>query len=250
MTHECDGRVRPVGVLAGDDLDQLVAEVDQMLDEGVRAVLMAAGVPVAGMSPADARLDPLWARLAEADVPMLNHVGSERGLLASMAWATNVAEFLPSTNSMAEFPIEPWRSSTLHYATENFLTTMIMGGVFERHPSLRYGIAELQAHWIGPLADRLDMLVEQFARRYSDYSMLPSERIQRNVRVAPFIFEPVERYLELYPKMADVLCYSSDFPHREGGKESKRVLADRLAPLGPEVSEKFFVTNAELLLPA
>jgi predicted TIM-barrel fold metal-dependent hydrolase len=220
-----------------------------MIDEGVRAVMVSAAVPVGGISPADPRLDRFWARLAEAEIPVLNHVGCERGLLASMAWGANVPEFTPSTYSMAELPIEPWRSATLHYASENFLITMLMGGVFERHPTLRYGIAELYAHWIGPLAERLDDLAAQFPNRYAKYSMWPSERIQQNIRVAPFVFEPVERYFERYPTMVDVLCYSTDFPHREGGKESKRVQRERLVPLGGEVLEKFFVRNAELLLP-
>lgn len=42
----------------------------------------------------------------------------------------------------------------------------------------------------------------------------------------------------------------TDYPHVEGGKESKRKLYEQLTPLGDDVVGKFFVTNGELLLPA
>jgi predicted TIM-barrel fold metal-dependent hydrolase len=78
----------------------------------------------------------------------------------------------------------------------------------------------------------------------------PSEYIARNVRVTPYHFESVDSYIERYPYLADVYCYSSDYPHREGGRESKQVFYEKLAPLGEDVVEKFFFTNGELLLPA
>jgi hypothetical protein len=48
----------------------------------------------------------------------------------------------------------------------------------------------------------------------------------------------------------DVLAFGTDFPHKEGGRDSKRIFLDRLRPLGDDVMMKFFRTNAELLLPA
>ena len=39
---------------------------------------------------------------------------------------------------------------------EILLTSMVMGGVFERFPALRFGIIEFGAQWIGPLAERMD----------------------------------------------------------------------------------------------
>jgi hypothetical protein len=66
--------------------------------------------------------------------------------------------------------------------------------VFERHPTLRFGAIELGSHWLGPLADNLDMWIERvFARRTKDIlSLKPSEYLARNVRVTPHnIVEPV-----------------------------------------------------------
>jgi hypothetical protein len=80
-------------------------------------------------------------------------------------------------------------------------------------------------------------------------SMHPSEYMARNLRVTPFYFEPVAMYFERYPQVADVYCYSTDYPHFEGGKDSKRVLAEALSGLPADVRDKFFYRNATLLLP-
>ena len=80
--------------------------------------------------------------------------------------------------------------------------------------------------------------------------MLPSEYINRNVRVTPFNeFEPVAARLRALPGPADCYCYSTDYPHVEGGKDSKQLMYEQVAPLGETVTEKFFAANARLLLP-
>jgi hypothetical protein len=92
--------------------------------------------------------------------------------------------------------------------------------------------------------------VEQFPRRYKGVlSKKPSEYIQRNVRVSPFNFEPVDQWIERFPYLQDVYCFSTDYPHYEGGKEPIKVMAERLQRLGSDVMEKFFVTNAEWMMP-
>jgi hypothetical protein len=49
-----------------------------------------------------------------------------------------------------------------------------------------------------------------------------------------------------YPHLEECYCYSTDYPHPEGGKNSKALL---VAPLGDDVSEKYFVSNGQLLFP-
>jgi len=127
--------------------------------------------------------------------------------------------------------------------------------VFERYPTLRVGVMEYTAHWIGPLADLLDIWhdnnhktgpADNVANRR--LPLRPSEYIARNVRVAPFDFEPVGKYIEKHG-LEDVYCFASDYPHVEGGKKPIEKFASSLEPLGRRVLEKFFVKNGELLLP-
>jgi len=152
-----------------------------------------------------------------------------------------------------EFNLSPWHLSVQHLPSQNFLATVVTGGVFERHPTLRFGAIELGAYWIGQLATNLDLWYENSqtfgARSVDRLPHRPSDYIRRNVRVTAFFFEKVDEYIEQYG-LEDVLCYASDYPHIEGGKDPMERLASRLERLGPEVMEKFFVTNGKYLLPA
>jgi hypothetical protein len=69
------------------------------------------------------------------------------------------------------------------------------------------------------------------------------------VRVSPFLFEPVDDYLRMYPDLDDVYTYASDYPHIEGGRHSIERFYEKVAPFGNEVIEKFFRGNGDLLLP-
>jgi len=249
-TKSTSGRARPVGMVLTESVEGMIRQTEQLLSQGVRALMIPANNPPGATSPADAALDPFWRMAADANVPVTIHLGTEFDFLASSAWYNNVDTFNPSSKSTLEFVIEPFRASTMHWCAENFLTGMVLGGVFERHPGLRFGIIELSASWIGPLAERLDMWVEsQFRERFATLPMRPSEYIARNVRVTPFVFEPVARYLDRYPNLASVYCYSTDYPHVEGGKDSKRVFSEALRDASAGVRDQFFYQNATLLLP-
>jgi len=69
------------------------------------------------------------------------------------------------------------------------------------------------------------------------------------VRVTPFNFEPVDTYFERYPQLSELYCYSTHYPDPTGGEWSLRRFHEIVVPVGDEAVEKFFCTNAELLLP-
>jgi predicted TIM-barrel fold metal-dependent hydrolase len=250
-TKITSGRARPVGMILTESVEGMMRQTEWLLSQGVRALMIPANNPPAGTSPADTALDPFWRMAADANVPVTLHLGTEFDYLKSAAWYDNVDVFSPSSKSTLEFVIEPFRASTMHDCAENFLTGLVLGGVFERHPTLRFGIIELSAGWVGPLAERLDMWVQkQFRNRFDNFlSMRPSEYIDRNVRVTPFHFEPVDLYFERYPNLQNVYCYSTDYPHVEGGNESKRIFAETLSDISADLQDKFFFRNATLLLP-
>jgi predicted TIM-barrel fold metal-dependent hydrolase len=250
ITRLSNGRARPVGIILVDSVGSMIKQAEDLLAEGIRAVMIPGATPPGDTSPADPELDPFWRLLAKANAAVTLHLGTEQGYLASSRWASNVELFQPSDKSTIEFNIEPHRAATIHQAPENYLTTMVLGGVFERHPTLRFGVIELSASWIGPLAERLDMWSGQFKSRFaSKLSLKPSEYIQRNVRVTPFHFEPVGDYLERYPQLDKVYAFSTDFPHVEGGKECARVFAKALEDAPAGAADQFFFKNPELLLP-
>jgi hypothetical protein len=97
---------------------------------------------------------------------------------------------------------------------------MVVVGVFECHPTLRLRVIEAGARWLGPLTQALDMwsLNTQTDQWKERLPLAPSEYIRRNVRIAGFPWEPIDTYIE-HHGLVERYCYTSDFPHVEGGTD-------------------------------
>ncbi len=248
-TAHISDRLRPVGLVAGDTVYELNECARSLLDQGVRAVWLPNSVLPGGVSPAHPDLDPFWQMLAEANVAVTTHIGGESGFVATEVWAQ--APAFDGFKFGLEFNLSPWHLSIQHLPTQNFLTTMVLGGVFERHPTLRFGAIEVGAYWIGPMAQALDLWhlngQKMAPINAPRLPRLPSEYIARNVRVSAFPFEPVDSYIDQFG-LTDVYCYASDYPHFEGGKYSMNSFAARLERFGMGVMENFFVNNGAFLL--
>ena len=76
----------------------------------------------------------------------------------------------------------------------------------------------------------------------------PSDYVKSNIRVSPYDFEDIDVYITRYG-LEDVLCFASDYPHVEGGRDPIGAWYRRLEPLGEQVVEKFFVVNGRWIVP-
>jgi predicted TIM-barrel fold metal-dependent hydrolase len=246
-------RIRAVGIAMGDTIDALLADCRWLIDGGVRAIWMPSSALPGGVSPAHPDLAPVWSLLEAADVPLLAHVGSDADFMMTTAWRD--APAFVGWKAGEEFQMDPWTLSTLHLPVQNFLTTMVLGGVFERFPRLRFGSCEVLGQWVGPLAELLDFW-HAHSRKFSlgnedgalPILLQPSDYIRRNVRTSLFDIEPVDTYIEKFG-MPEIYCYSSDYPHPEGGNDPMGAISSKLSSLGSDVLRKVFVENASWLLP-
>jgi predicted TIM-barrel fold metal-dependent hydrolase len=246
-------RLRTVAVALADHVDALYAEVKRIVDGGVRAVWIPSAALPGGVSPAHPALDRVWDLLEAADTPVLAHVGADFEFLKTAAWRD--APAFVGWKAGEEFQMDPWTLSTLHLPVQNFLATMVLGGVFERFPRLRFGACEVTAQWVGPLAQNLD-LWHANSRKFSlgnmegalPIKLRPSEYIRRNTRFSLFDIEPVDAYIDQFA-MPELYCYASDYPHPEGGRNPMGDVSGKLAKYAPDVMRKVFVENGEWLLP-
>src|SRR3974390_1613477 len=245
LTSKYSNRLSIVGMLSsgepGITPEILVKKAEALIDTGVKAIMISSGKPPAGLAPGDRKLDPFYETLAKANVALVFHPPTGLGFRASDIWESSM--------------LDPLYGGVLvgHMSEMNFLCVMVLSGVFDRHPTLRVGCVEQGGEWIGPLSEQMDLAVSRnYGTRKVDsskLSMKPSEFLSRNVRVSVMVDEPVEVWLQRYPAIHNCYCYSSDYPHVEGGPWSLKRFYDRLAPLGDSVVEKFFVTNSQLVLP-
>jgi hypothetical protein len=252
-TAAISDRLRPVAILTAPTAAELVEQARQLIRRGVRAFWIPVASPPGGLSPAHSDLDPLWNLLSDTNSAALAHIGADEGFLRTMVWRE--AEAFKGWKVGGEFSMDPYTLATNHLPTQNFITCLVMGGVFERHPRLRYGAIELAAHWIGPLADNLDFWyanTESFKVKHSGVKALklrPSEYISRNIRVSAFDREDVGDYLSKYPQLANTYCFATDFPHPEGGVAPMDKFVASVGTHGEDAVRRFFVDNAEWLLP-
>jgi predicted TIM-barrel fold metal-dependent hydrolase len=98
------------------------------------------------------------------------------------------------------------------------LTYAIFGGVFERHPGLHLIDAEINMGWIPFWAETMD---QQFDNKFYQrsggvtISRKPSEFLGDNVFVTVLDDHVGFRMLAegLFPALADIAMFSSDYPH-------------------------------------
>ena len=240
-----DPRLKAVGYLPWTD-PALAAEVlDEAIANGISAIWMPSDAP-ADFSPAHVDLDPIWARMAEAHVPFVLHVGG--GRLLPKAFHNNglprPTDWLGGGENLRakDFPV-------LHHSPERFLACLAIDGVFDRHPDLRGAAIELGATWVPGMLRNLDHAHRSFAKfepAFKALPLLPSEYIRRQVKFTPFPFEDTIWLVE--QEGADLFMFSTDYPHPEGGRRPFEIFGDAVAGFDEATRERFFWRNgAELL---
>lgn len=243
-------RLLPVGMLNTHNIDVALNEAKRLLKEGIRAFVIPSSIPPGGGSPAHPNFDPLWALIQEANATIILHAGGEQGFIASDAWSKDVEHlgFETSFRHHGE-PGNTYMMATFIFSPQNFLATIILGGVFERFPRLRFAVIELGSVWFAPLAMHLDSVAMIFKHRLKGVlSMKPSDYMRRNIRITPYRFEAVGELVERYG-FDECYCYSSDFPHPEGGTSPIQDFAKHIERLGQANAEKFYITNAQWVMP-
>lgn len=246
-------RIVPVAPVFGDTVEELTEMTRELIGAGIKAVWMPFGIAPGGKSPAHHDLDAYWQMLVDNDCILTLHVGTEESFLDPMASFRDASAF-KGYRRFGETSTDPWYLAHLHMPVQNFLMTMTVGGVFVRHPELRVLVAEVGAYWVGPMMQAMDVWQDAFGR-YSKHEealkVMPSSFIRSNVRVTPFCFEDVASYIMQYGSygLEDVLCFSTDYPHVEGGKDALRKIYRNIQHLGSNAIEKFFVSNGEFVMP-
>jgi predicted TIM-barrel fold metal-dependent hydrolase len=214
------------------DVDAAVAEIEAVRALGLRAVM----IPTRWMAaPAyhDPHYEPVWATLADLGMVLHTHSGA----------------------GPADYDIGPGFMAI--YATEAYwwaarpLWVLLWSGVFERHPSLKYVIAENGAWWVPDIVAKMDekYLGGHNTKKLGDVfrenlTMKPSEYIDRNVFFAASTpgVEDIGRRHEI--GVGNIL-WGNDFPHPEGTFPFTRELVrQRFKDLPRDEAERILAYNA------
>ena len=229
------------------DLDFAIAELERVLARGARLLVLRSG-PVAGRSPADPRFDPFWARVEEADIPVILHVSlSTYEDVFSRFWGEKAEA------TMDEFSAFQWYTCFMHRPIVDTMASIIFNNLFGRFPRLRLVSVENGSAWVKPLLSDMDHILH-----YTQPSTIwpggkladkPSDIFREHVFVSPF-FEPYYEapLTDLIETLGvDRLVFGSDWPHGEG-KPAPRDYLEDTEGLNETQLERFLRGNAQELL--
>ena len=248
MAEFCSDDPRLIGValLPLDDPDATIEELEFAMKTGLGAVWVPHR-PAGSGSPGHNDLDPVWARLAEAGIPFLLHVGGTP-LQIKPDWM-NTGRPIPTDWIGGGENVRGKDMIALHHAAETFVGALVLDGVLQRHPKLSGGVIELGAGWVPALLRRLDLIAQIWKRSEPDLEALktpPSELISQQMAFPPYPFEDVGAMIR--ESNADLYLFSSDYPHIEGGRNPLGRFEASLEGMNDEVQNKFYSENMATLL--
>jgi predicted TIM-barrel fold metal-dependent hydrolase len=244
-----DRRLLAVGYVPLAEFERARAMAREALELGCKALMVPSACPNAH-SPSHVGLDPVWATAQEAGVPIVFHVGGGGQLLHPSYFANGLPP-VPDFHGGAE----NFRSidyMAIPYPPMQTLATLILDGVLERFPRLRFGVIEQGASWVPGWMRTLDSAHEAFRKneeRLQRLSLRPSEYVRRQVRVTPY---PAEDVGWIAANAGEEVClFSSDYPHVEGGRNPLRRFEGSLAGASERAKRRFYCDNfVDLMGPA
>ena len=203
-----DHRIIAAPIISLADPGKALEELDFVLARGAKLVLVRpAPVPGAAKprSLGDPVHDPAWARLAEAKVPVGFHL-SDSGYqrIAAMWGGTSTFEGFGAKDPLDQLLLDD-------RAIHDTMASMIVHGVFTRHPQLKAVSIENGSYFVHRLIKRLKKAANNQPKMFPED---PVEQLRNNVWIAPY-------YEDDLPELAEVLgvekiLFGSDWPHGEG----------------------------------
>jgi len=204
VVDDTKGKLLPVAHLTLRDAGWLQSQLAALERAGVR-LAMIAPAPVDGRPLSHPDHDRLWAAFVDHGVTPVFHVADQPRVFDD-CWYTDEEAFVPVIES-----------AFLWVPPALALSDLILNGVFERHPHLRFGVVELSSIWVPQFLLMLDGATD-FTTRLNGRPLTPlprrpSEYFVEHVRVSSFAYEDPGR---LTRRAGDVFMLCSDFPHSEG----------------------------------
>lgn len=234
-----DHRIIAAPIISLADPEKAVEEVDFVLSRGAKLVLVRPA-PVPGVvkprSLGDPVHDPVWARLAEAGVPVGFHLGDSGYLQVAAMWGgKSTFEAFGGSNPLDQMLVDD-------RAIHDTMASMIAHGVFTRHPKLRAASIENGSYFVYRLIKRLKKVANNHPRLFPED---PVEQLRNNVWIAPYYEDDLADLAETIG--ADKILFGSDWPHGEG-LESPVSFTDELKGFSDSDIRKVMRDNALDLL--
>ena len=202
-----EGRILNAPYLTLADADWAVEELDWVLDQGARLIVMRTAAPTTLLgrkSPFDPMFDPFWARVDEAGITVVVHAGDSG--LSSNGYA--VDGFAANFRGGGFGP--SIKSFNIEQAVHDYLLSMTLAGHFAKFPNLRVASVENGAEFLPDLFRKLWSQAKKVPGYFKDD---PVDIFRHHVWVNPFWEDDLVTVVDQMG--ADRVIFGSDWPHIE-----------------------------------
>jgi predicted TIM-barrel fold metal-dependent hydrolase len=243
-----DPRLIAVGQLALDDPQHALAEFHEGVRMGCGAFWIPAA-PAGDKSPGHPELDPVWQAFCDANFPFMLHVGPNSPTKREAYENNGKPRPKDLTGAEGGENLRVRDFMVLAVAPQQFLTSLVFDGVFERFPSLHGGVIELGAGWVPEYLRMLDMSQKIFKRTDPAVAALPMKAldyVRRAVKFTPFAGENVGRLIR--DVGAELFLFSSDYPHPEGTDDPIGRFERTLDGISQDERDMFYHRNFDAMM--
>jgi predicted TIM-barrel fold metal-dependent hydrolase len=231
-----------IGQIFLNDVDQAMEDVRWIKEHNLRGGVLISAIPpdCKHVKPLyDPVYEPLWALCEELEVPVNAHGGTGgpdygKYPVAALLFITEVA-----------------------FYSQRPFAQLLLSGVFERHPRLKFVMTEMGCAWLVPMLRHFDRVLAQIRKagaigemRYTDEHILPrsaTEYFHQNCWVG--ISQPGPDDVRARKVLGvDRLMWGSDYPHDEGTYPFTREhLRQLFADTSPDELQQVLGENAARL---
>jgi predicted TIM-barrel fold metal-dependent hydrolase len=207
---EFPARRAGIGQVFFNDINDAIADLTFIKEHGLRGGALIPNIPpdATWMKPLyDPAYEPIWSACEDLDIPVQCHGG------------TGVPDY-------GKLPV----AQLLYIAEGSFysqrpLVQLILGGVFQRHPRLKFVMTETGCAWLPPLLRQLDSTLKRIRDtgqtgeiRYGREHTLPrsaTEYFHQNCWMGVSQPRPADAAAR-YEVGIERFMWGSDYPHDEG----------------------------------
>ena len=231
-----------IGQIFLNDVDEAIKDVHWIKDNGLRGGVLIASVPpdcddVKALY--DPIYDPLWRTCEELGVPVNSHGGT--GSPDYGRYPTSALLFIAEVGFYSQRPF----------------VQLLLSGVFERFPRLKFAMTEVGTAWVPPMLERLDHHLAQIRDtgrigelRFAPEHILPlsaTDYFRRNCWIGasmPGADDAAAREVV----GADRMMWGSDYPHNEGTfPHTREALRQRFSDVDEAAMRMLLADNAAAL---
>lgn len=217
-----------IGQVFLNDVDDAIADVRWIKEHGLRGGILMSAIPpdCTDVKPLyDQVYDPLWGVCEELEVPVNSHGGT-------------------GMPNYGKYPVADLLFITeVSFYSQRPFVQLLLSGVFDRFPRLKFVMTEMGGAWLPPMLRRLDALLAQIREtgrvgelRYSeDHVLSRSATDYFRQCCAMGVSQPgPDDAAARYEIGLDHFMWGSDYPHNEGTfpytREHLRQLFHDVAP--------------------